>query len=201
MNNLVEEWRPVVGYEKLYQVSNFGRVKSNERTIHLLNRGKYPSQKRIKESILKLAEKNKYLYATLSEHGVEKSLSVHRLVAKAFIPNPNNLPEVNHKDENTFNNCVDNLEWCDRSYNNKYGTRISRASETLSKKHLETNYLRNNEKLSKPVYQYTIDGKLVKIWDSAMECGRNGFNQSNISACCLGKRKTHKGHIWSYTPL
>lgn len=116
-----EEWRDIDGYEDLYQVSNMGRVLSLKFN-HTENNPK----------ILKPIELLGYLVVNLYKDGKMKSFKIHRLVAKAFIPNPDNLPEVNHKDENKFNNVVDNLEWCTTKYNINYGTAISRSSKTRS---------------------------------------------------------------------
>lgn len=170
----MEEWKDIEGYEGLYQVSNYGRVKS-------LKFGK--------EKILK-PRKNKYGYfdINLCNESKVKGFRVNRLVALTFIPNPNNYPQVNHKDENKLNNCVDNLEWCDRKYNCNFGTRNERVAEKLT----------NNSLTSKNVYQYSINGELIKIWESTHECGRNGFNRGNITSCCNGKLKTSQGYIWSY---
>ena len=164
-----EYWKPVVGYEGHYQVSNFGRVKS-------IKFGK--------EIILKqhINIKGGYYYVCLLKNGKHKNYYVHRLVAQAFLPNPNNLPEVNHKDECKTNNVVSNLEWCDRKYNHNYGTINERISQSQSK----------------PVLQYDLNGNLIKEWKSINECGRNGFNQGDICKCCNGKRKTAKGFIWKY---
>ena len=161
-----EYWKPVVGYEGLYMVSNRGRVKS----MNYNHSGK--------ERIMKQKIQGGYYSVNLSKNGIIKTYLVHRLVAEAFLDNPNNYKEVNHKDECKANNVVTNLEWCDRGYNNNYGTRT--------------------EKCSKKVYQYTLDGKFVKEWKSTAECGRNGFNQSHVAACCRGELKTHKGYIWKY---
>ena len=159
-----EYWKPVVGYEGLYEVSNWGRVKS-------LKFGK--------EKILKPSKNKKgYLHVVLCKENILKNFLVHRLVAEAFIPNPNNYKEVNHKDEDKSNNIVTNLEWCDRKYNQNYGT--------------------INERLSKPVLQYDLEGNFIKEWKSTMECGRNGYQQGHIADCCRGERKTHKGFIWKY---
>jgi hypothetical protein len=114
----MEEWRDIKGYEGLYQVSNLGRVKSLSRTIE---RSKYGSIF-VSEKILSTNSTKGYLYVSLCKCGKQKRVRVHRLVAEAFIPNQDNLPEVNHKDENKENNAVSNLEWCTNKYNCNYGT-------------------------------------------------------------------------------
>ena len=168
-----EIWKPVVGYEGLYMVSNWGRVKS-------IKFGK--------ERILKPGTNNYgYLLVMLCKDGKIKGFTVHRLVAEAFLPNPHNYPCVNHKDENKQNNNVSNLEWCSAQYNNTYGTRIERVAEKTT-----------NGKCSKPVLQYTLNGAFVREWESTAECGRNGFNQGNVVTCCQGKLKKYKGFIWRY---
>ena len=169
----------------LYQVSDSGEIKNS-------NTGR----------VLKPEYSNKgYACVHLRKDGKTKKHRLHRLIALTFIPNPSNLPEVNHKDENKTNNFVfvrqdgtvdqerSNLEWCTQGYNNNYGTRNKRAAEA-----------RINGKRSKQVFQYSLDGTLVAIWPSTAECGRNGFYITNVSACCNGKRKTHKGYRWSYNP-
>lgn len=141
--------------------------------------------------------KNKFLKETVSKDGysvvhltfdddTKKVVQVHRLIAKAFIPNPNNLPQVNHKDENKQNNSIENLEWCTSKYNANFGTRNKRIS-------LKT---KNNSKQSKQVYQFSLDGKLITIWPSSKETGRCGYNASNVRSVCCGKRKSYKGFLW-----
>lgn len=124
-----EVWREVEGYEGYYAVSNFGRVKSLPRTT-ISDKGKRYT---CVEKILKIAtRKDRYQFIILRKNNKSKLLLIHRLVAQAFIPNPNKLPMINHKDENPSNNRVDNLEWCDQKYNMNYGTcrqRIGKASK------------------------------------------------------------------------
>lgn len=171
-----EYWKPVVGYETSDEISNMGRM----RIINYRNTGKYKLRK------LTIHSKG-YFTVHLTKNSITKLYQVHRLVAEAFIPNPQNLPCVNHKDENKLNNNVDNLEWCTNKYNINYGTRNKRISKKMT-----------NGKLSKPVIQYDLNGNFIKEWPSAHECGRNGFNDSSVSACCRGKLKTHRGFIWKY---
>ena len=118
-----EIWKDVKGFEGFYQVSNLGRVRSLDRIAVSENR----STQKIKGAIKKVkVGKNGYYMVMFYKDSKYKCAYVHRLVAQAFIPNPDNLPQVNHKDEIRTNNCVDNLEWCDSKYNNNYGTKIDR---------------------------------------------------------------------------
>ena len=123
-----EIWRPVVGYEGLYEVSNTGRVRSLDRYVrcksYRLHKGKVLSPGK---------DKDGYLFVVLSCNGKHKTIAVHKLVAQAFIPNPDDLPIINHKDEDKTNNRVDNLEWCTAKYNMNYGTRNIRIKETAIK--------------------------------------------------------------------
>lgn len=116
----------------------------------------------------------------------------HKWIALAFIPNPQNLPEVNHKDEDKSNNCVENLEWCTAEYNCNYGTR----NERMIKAQL------NRKDCSKPVGQYTLDGKLVKVWPSTREVERSlKIDNASISRTCMNKQKSAGGFKWSYIEL
>ena len=114
---MMEEWKEIPGYEGLYEVSNMGNVRNVRRN-----------------TLLRLTKTNKgYIQVGLSKNGILTVLKVHRLVAQAFLPNPDNLPMINHKDEDKTNNRVENLEWCDHKYNMNYGTRNIRAKETAIK--------------------------------------------------------------------
>lgn len=172
-----EIWRDIKGFEGSYQVSNLGQVKS-------LRNGS--------ERVLK-PRMNVYGYMQVDLcDGKRKHYKVHRLVAQAFLPNPDNLPQVNHKDENKTNNAVSNLEWCDGCYNTRYGSCIERRARTNT----------NNPKHSKTVYQYTKDGEFVNTYPSLCEVKRQtGYPKTNVSECCLGKRKSAYGYIWSYEPI
>ena len=158
-----EEWRPIEGYEGLYEVSSYGRVRSLDRYVKTC----YEAYKLHKGKILSPAkDKNGYLKVHLCCNGKHNIIRVHRLVCKAFIPNPDNLPEVNHKDEDKTNNSVDNLEWCDHSYNISYGTRTERQKKTniqngfwtgLSKEEYMKKYNQDRKEYRKKWYQENKD--------------------------------------------
>ena len=155
MIDIIEEWRPVVGYEGLYEVSNTGRVRSLDRYT------KYRCSYRLhKGKVLSPAIKdNGYLIVRLQK----RMFYVHRLVAEAFIENPDNLPEVNHLDEDKTNNRVDNLEWCDHKYNMNYGTRNIRSKDT----HIKNGYWTglSRDKYLKKYYQDHKEEKKLYMRD------------------------------------
>lgn len=146
-----------------YEVSNLGNVR-NIKTKRVLKPCKTPDG---------------YFEVYLHKDGKRKYKLVHRLVAEVFIPNHQNLPQINHRDEDKTNNTVENLEWCTAEYNLNYGTRI--------------------KKLSKPVLQLRMDGSLVRIWSSTAEVQRQlHYSSGNISMCCNGKYKQAYGYKWCY---
>lgn len=179
MNLEKEMWKPIQGYEGLYEISNLGRIKSLERCVE--NNG---GKQIIKEKILKTHPnqyRNNYCQVSLCKDGIVKKHQVHRLVAQAFIKNPNNLPQINHKDENPTNNEVSNLEWCTAKYNSNYGNHNINVSKSRSKK----------------VSQYDMEGNFIKSFKNTVEAGRY-LNKSSgsIRACRCGKLKTAYGYIW-----
>ena len=179
-----EIWKDIKGYEGLYQVSNLGRVKSLRRWA-----GNQYSNKFIKrEKILKHStEKGGYYHYTLRKDGKETKGREHRLVAEAFIPNPNNYPCINHKDENIKNNNVNNLEWCTYKYNNNYG------------KHKERQVKSHKPFKKTIVLQYNLKGNFIKEWDSIKEAEDYYKTSKNtISQCCKGLQKTAGGFVWRY---
>ena len=186
----MEEWKDIKGYEELYQISSLGRVKSLKN-----NRGNY------REKILSnIPNKNGYIIVQLKKNGTSKPFSVHRLVAQAFIPNPNNYPQVNHKDENKENNRVDNLEWCTAKYNSNYGTKIKRVSEANKGKYKGSKHPR-----ARKILCVTTGKKFNCIKEAAEYYHMNPNKGANISACCRGKQKSAGKHpetgeklIWRY---
>lgn len=170
-----EIWKDIPGYEGLYQVSNQGNIKSFVKSTKHQNQS----------HLLKQHVNNSgYFYVQLYiDKGKRKHFLVHKLVAMAFLENPNNYPCVNHKDENKLNNCVDNLEYCTYQYNNAYGTAKIR---TFTSK-------------SKPVQQLTLDG----IWLATYHSPETAAKLLNVSRtaiidCCNGKKDFSFGYKWQY---
>jgi len=128
---MIELWKDIKNYEGLYQVSNLGNVKSVDRYVYAGDNSNHKYQ-HIKERNLKLSGGDKYIQVHLCKNGKIKAFLVHRLVAEAFIPNPDNLPCINHKDENPKNNQAENLEWCTYKYNNEYNERIDKCKHKIS---------------------------------------------------------------------
>jgi hypothetical protein len=189
--NKHESWKDIDGYEGLYQASNRGRIKSLRKTIT------YPSgRKEVRpEAIRKLIyNKNGYTYVGLTKNKKQTLHRVHRLIAKAFVPNPNGFPEVNHEDFNKKNNDFENLKWCDKFYQNQHAaTKPNRKWQ----RHRVGMTGKLNPK-SKPVVQI-LSGNIVNRFESAcMAAEKLGLQQSKISACCLGKRHMHGGYSWRF---
>lgn len=200
-----EEWRDVVGYEGLYQVSSFGRVRNPRRNNKLLtirlNRLGYPT------------------VGLWNGTRPQKTRTVHRLVMNAFVPNTDNLPMVNHRNEDKTANYPDNMEWCDCKYNINYGTAIARrASKNIGRHHSEESKVkmsishkgakRSQESLEKyrdtvciPVCQFALDGTFIRDWKDAREAAEAlNIDRSCIGKCCRneGDNKSLGGFLWLY---
>lgn len=169
-----EIWLPVAGYEGKYEVSNLGNVKS------LYHKGRILSPGTIGGG---------YLGVSLYKDGKGHTKRLHRVVAVAFLKNLDDLPEVNHIDENKKNNAVSNLEWCTRRHNMLHGTRSARYSASIT----------NHPKKSKPVISTDIPTGEETFYVSMSEANRQrGYSTSHISQCCSGKRLTHGNCTWRY---
>jgi hypothetical protein len=161
-----EVWKPCPDFENKYLISNYGRIKSI---------GNTNSCKRI--GFIKLHKKNGrngYMQVRLYDRPKAKTIEVHTLVAKAFVPNPNNLPTVNHKDENKTNNYYKNLEWCDNKYNTRYS-------------------------MAKKVDVYTKDGDFVETLDAFSDAVKKyNIPSGNVSRCCMRHYNTKSGFTFRY---
>lgn len=165
-----EEFKEIIGYEGWYWVSNLGNVKSKF--------------KQLKPCI----NKDGYYVVSLCKENRVKTFSIHRLVALHFIDNPDNLPQVNHKDECKTNNCVTNLEWCTQQQNHDYGTRNERTGRSQM-----------NKQGSKALLQYDLQGNFIKEFPSVSEASRElGKSQANISRCANGFKNQAYGFIWKF---
>ena len=163
---MIEIWKDIKDYEDLYTISNYGKIK------------------RKKDNYIFKENKNSrgYRVITLTKNKIEKSYSVHRLVAETFIPNIYNLPQINHKDGNKMNNKVNNLEWCNQSYNMKHAY----------KNGLEI-------KKCKKVNQYDLDNNLIMTWNSVKEASKKlGIKSQKIYLVCNSKRNKAGNYIWRY---
>lgn len=170
-----EIWKPVVGWEGLYEVSNLGNVRSaygNILKFQNIARG--------------------YSGVTLScrKNNKKKLRYVHQLVAEAFLGNPENLHDINHKNEIKTDNRVENLEYCDRKYNVNYGTAIERKRQKMYE---------NTKQRFPDVLQYDLEGNLLSVYSNAGEASRlTGMSQFSICRCCRGERRRYGNYVWKY---
>lgn len=185
-----EIWKNIKGYEGLYQVSNFGRIKSLPRNgtvqvIKILNPCK---------------DTYGYLRIKLSKNNKVKKYQVHRLVAQAFIPNPGNKPQVNHIDGIKTNNIATNLEWVTAKENITHAYKIGLTTSERAIKNLGKYSTKGKENpKAKEVIQYDIKGNFIKIWGSINEIQRElNYLSQDICKCCQKKYKQAYGYIWEY---
>lgn len=179
-----EKWLPVVGFEGLYEVSSFGRVRSLERMIETKSKTGTPCKRRVEERILKHGKDGHgYYHVNLCKEGKVKNAAVHRLVAEAFLPKPEGKEYINHIDSNCTNNCIDNLEWCTSSENNAHGWQHGN--------HIAVN--------AKAIAMISLSGEHLKDFQSVAEASKNtGICETGIRNCCKNKPryKTAGGYKW-----
>lgn len=203
-----EIWKDIEGYDGLYQVSDMGRVKSLDRyTDYGMSKGIVAFRKGVIMKPFINNAGNGYECVKLSKFGVKTIFSVHRLVAIAFLPNPDNKTEVNHIDGNTRNNKVYNLEWCTHSENMKHAFKTGlctpnhnfrhseNAKRAISRKNMWGNSIKN-----RIVSQFTLSGEFIRDWNGFCEIKRElGYCESSIVNCCKGRYKQSYGYIWKYS--
>lgn len=183
MDNSIEIWKDIEGYEGMYQVSNIGRVRA-------LDRVKPNSGGQIaKGHILPQSDNGHgYRFVSLWKFNKGRRFYVHRLVASAFIPNPNNFPIINHKDENKSNNRYENLEWCTQKYNINYGNHMKRLKES---------YIANGN--NRPIDVYDKNGAFLKTFDCSNEvCKELGVHRRGLYLVCQGVAKSYKGYRFAF---
>lgn len=185
--NSNEIWKDIKGYEGFYQISNFGNVRSLDRKI------KYKNNYRLfyGRNLIKIVDTKGYYFVNLKKNSHNEIKRIHRLVAEAFIENPNKFPCINHIDGNKQNNHIDNLEWCSYKHNINEAFRLGLNRYT----HKENFKYENKKK----IIQYDLNFNIVKKWESICEAARKtNISQSNISRCCNNKQKTAKKYIWKF---
>lgn len=187
-----EIWKDVKGFEQYYQISNIGNIRSKERTVQ---RG-YGLALIQAKMLHQVPNSRGYLRVVLKANGLHKRVFIHRLVAEHFIPNPNKLDTVNHKDFNPQNNSAKNLEWTTRYENYQYSFERGRFKRTNEwKKQLKKSL---DSVMGKPVIGTEIStGRSIKL-KALNDSRKYGFQPSCVCNCCEGIRKTHKGYRWKY---
>lgn len=194
-----EEWRDIVGYEGLYQVSNIGRIRGLPITTKFGARHK----KHPYRFLTPVVSKRGYYVVGLSKNGITKTFTLHRLIAQAFIPNPENKPHIDHIDTNRLNNNLSNLRWVTSKENSNNPLTLEKNRQSGRRLWADGIFDdRKNIHSCIRVGQYTKSGELIKIWDSIIDAARIlGIDSSSISAICLGtnpNRHTAGGYKWQH---
>lgn len=181
-----EEWKNVVGYEDCYYVSSLGRLISKARYVR-----HYRGRRMVKAQVIKpkVSKSTGYLEVCLYKCGVKRTLLLHRIVAEAFIPNPFGKPQVDHIDRNKLNNIVSNLHWCTGSEN-----MLNPLTRPILK---NINMGRKRPYAYRPTVAIK-DGIVVYRFNRLMQCEEYGFDYTQVSSCCVGRQKTHKGYTFMY---
>jgi hypothetical protein len=190
-----EQWKPVLGFEDSYMVSNLGRIKSMYRQSRKPGLKNNPSVMLRPKIMKQNIQPTGYRIVQLSKSGRVKGLPVHRIIAMAFIPNPDNKPFINHIDANPSNNDLSNLEWCTQSENIQHayniGTKVPPSGGP--KKFGKDNHV------SRPVLQYSLSGEFIREWECVSQIQTtHNFNRPNICKCCKGKINSAYGFVWKY---
>lgn len=205
----MEIWKDIDGYPN-YQVSNLGRVRSLDRIITT----KKGMVRNLKGKIMTPnPDLNNYQHLLLSKEGEQSGFLVHRLVAQAFLPNPDNKPEINHINTIRTDNRVENLEWCTRKENvnnplsikNYHNRKVVMSDETKkkislalkSRKMSKESIEKHRQKVMKPILQFTKSGEFIRKWDSATQA-KIELGITTIPDCLRQKSKTAGGYIWRY---
>lgn len=177
-----EIWKDIEGYEGRYQISNLGNVKS-------LNYGGHGYAKDLVPKVNNCGR----LWVELFCNGSKRQCLIHRLVGEAFIPNPNDYPQINHKDENPKNNVVENLEWCTQAYNNRYSLKLH--PERMRQRHPKIVRTFSGKK----IVQLSLNGDVLRTWEDIRSIVREtGMSQWSITQCCDGNRRKAYGFKWQY---
>ena len=191
--DMKKEWKEIKGYEGKYIVSNYGEVISLPRLKQNNSKKQYVEPKELSKHI---SSTNGYVYVLLCGKGKCKNVRLHKLVAEAFIPNPEHKEQVNHIDGDKTNNKVENLEWCNNAENIKHAYRTGLTYYTKGRR---DNFEKIRIDNSKRVVQMDLSGNEIKIWNSMEEAGKAiGICRSGISECCSGKHRTAGGYRWKY---
>lgn len=191
----MEVWKQIEDYEGLYEVSNLGNVRSVTHVDYFYSAKGILVSRMKRGKILGPSDSQGYKRVHLSKGGIVRICTTHRLVAKAFIPNPNNCPEVNHLNGIRSDNRVENLEWCTKSQN------IRHCYDVLKRKISPNviNVFGGDHPASTPILQYDLNGNFIREWPSAIEIQRAlNVNSPNIIACCRGKQQTSGGFSWKH---
>lgn len=182
-----EEWRDVVGYEGLYSVSNLGRVASLNRVVVTSNK----HTRVYKAKLLSPIMRNPYLSVILCGNNRHRQVSIHRLVAASFLPNPNGYNCVDHLDTDKQNNKATNLRWCTTLGNLLNPISKTKHDNSVAKREIPCNYKR---------VQCLLNGRVIKTYNAIKFAAQDGFNPKSISQVLRGNKKTHKGYVWIYAP-
>ena len=197
-----EEWRDVVGFEGYYVVSNLGRIATLSHTViytSIYDGVEVKKTFNAKQCLRKLRRgKHGYMECTLRDSKRIKLMKVHRIVAEAFIPNSQNLPSVNHKDEDKTNNKVENLEWCTCLYNDNYGTRNKKLKKSVSNAHKNGLYDNAYRTRRKPIIGISLLDNTTIFFEKLSDLAKQGFERHLVSKCCRNLRRDYKGYKWMF---